>query len=165
MTAPLARYPLHAFFTTSTLDTVTADKTHRAHAVIELVNSVQKSSVLAHLPTGVFTANAACLVLAVMAFSLTRAVATMAGNGLARVATATIRRKLVSVPARISPSARRITLHLPEHGPWEKPWTALLDQNFRPRQPAPPDPPADIRINRSTSGTPGPRDPDRWIEA
>ena len=98
MTAPLARYPLHAFFTTSTLDTVTADKTHRAHAVIELVNSVQKSSVLAHLPTGVFTANAACLVLAVMAFSLTRAVATMAGNGLARAATATIRRKLVSVP-------------------------------------------------------------------
>ena len=41
----------HAFFTTSTLDTVTADKTHRAHAAIELVNSDLKSSALAHFPS------------------------------------------------------------------------------------------------------------------
>jgi len=33
---------------------------------------------------------------------------------------------LVSVPARISTSARRITLHLPEHWPWEDGWTALF---------------------------------------
>lgn len=39
----------HGFFTTSDLDTVTADKTHRAHAVIELVNSNLKNSALAHL--------------------------------------------------------------------------------------------------------------------
>lgn len=63
----------HAFFTTSTLDTVTADKTHRAHAVIEQVNADLKNSALAHLPSGIFTANAAWLVLAVMAFNLTRA--------------------------------------------------------------------------------------------
>jgi len=44
---------------------------------------------------------------------------------------------LVSVPARISTSARRITLHLPEHWPWEKPWAALFEQTFRPRKPAP----------------------------
>lgn len=41
----------HAFFTTSTLDTVAADKTHRAHAAIELVNSDLKSSALAHMPS------------------------------------------------------------------------------------------------------------------
>ena len=29
----------HAFFTTSGLDTVTADATHRAHAIIEQVNA------------------------------------------------------------------------------------------------------------------------------
>ena len=127
----------HAFFTISTLDTVTADKTHRAHAVIELVNSDLKSSALAHMPSGVFTANAAWLVLAVMAFNLTRAAATLAGNGLARATTATIRRKLVNIPARIALSARRITLHLPEHWPWEKPWTALFEQNFSPRKPVP----------------------------
>ncbi len=52
----------HAFFTTSTLDTVEADKTHRQHAVIEQVHADLNNSALAHLPSGVFTANAAWLV-------------------------------------------------------------------------------------------------------
>ena len=34
----------HAFFTTSTLDTVTADKTHRGHAIIEAVHADLKGS-------------------------------------------------------------------------------------------------------------------------
>ena len=42
----------HAFFTTSDLDTVTADKTHRGHAIIEQVNADLKNSALAHLPSG-----------------------------------------------------------------------------------------------------------------
>jgi hypothetical protein len=63
---------LHAFFTTSDLDTVTADKTNRGHAIIEQVNADLKNSALAHLPSGKFTANAAWLALAVMAFNLTR---------------------------------------------------------------------------------------------
>ena len=116
----------HAFFTTSTLPTVEADKTHRAHAVIEQVHADLKNSALAHLPSGVFTANAAWLVLATIAFNLTRAAATIAGAGLARATTATIRRKLVSVPARIASSARRITLHLPKQWPWETAWAALF---------------------------------------
>lgn len=57
-------------------DTVAADKTHRGHAIIEQVHADLKSSALAHLPSGKFTANAAWLVLAVMAFNLTRAAAT-----------------------------------------------------------------------------------------
>ena len=61
----------HAFFTTSTLDTVTADKTHRGHAIIEQVHADLKDSALAHLPSKSFAANAAWLVLAVMAFNLT----------------------------------------------------------------------------------------------
>jgi hypothetical protein len=40
----------HAFFTTSTLDTITADKTHRGHAIIEQVHADLKDSALAHLP-------------------------------------------------------------------------------------------------------------------
>ena len=40
----------HAFFTTSTLDTITADKTHRGHAIIEQVHADLKNSALAHLP-------------------------------------------------------------------------------------------------------------------
>jgi Transposase DDE domain group 1 len=116
----------HAFFTTSTLDTVAADKTHRGHAIIEQVHADLKNSALAHLPSGKFTANAAWLVLAVMAFNLTRAVATLAGPAMAKATTATIRRKLVHVPARISSSARRLTLHLPRAWPWENAWTTLF---------------------------------------
>ena len=70
----------HAFFTTAApdmLDTVAADKTHRGHAIIEQVHADLKNSALAHLPSGKFTANAAWLVLAVIAFNLTRAAATL----------------------------------------------------------------------------------------
>ena len=116
----------HAFFTTSTLDTVAADKTHRGHAIIEQVHADLKNSALAHLPSGKFTANAAWLVLAVMAFNLTRAAATLAGPAMAKATTATIRRKLVHVPARIASSARRLTLHLPRAWPWENAWTTLF---------------------------------------
>jgi hypothetical protein len=54
------------------LDTATADKTHRQHAVIEKVNADLKDSALAHLPSGVFTAKF-CLAGAVIAYNLTRA--------------------------------------------------------------------------------------------
>ncbi len=120
----------HAFFTTtdpSLLDTVAADQTHRHHAIIEQVHADLKNSALAHLPSGKFTANAAWLVLAVIAFNLTRAAATVTGQpGLAKSTTATVRRKLIAVPARVASSARRITLHLPKDWPWEDAWTRLF---------------------------------------
>ncbi|MET4783218.1 hypothetical protein ABIB56_003234 [Glaciihabitans sp. UYNi722] len=109
----------HAFFTTSTLDTVTADQVHRRHAIIEQVNADLKHPALAHLPSGIFTANAAWLVLAVIAFNLTRAAATITGAALAKATTSTIRRELITIPARIASSGRRIRLHLPEAWPWE----------------------------------------------
>jgi hypothetical protein len=121
----------HAFFTTTdpaVADTVAADKTHRGHAIIEQVHADLKNSALAHLPSGKFTANAAWLVLAVMAFNLTRAAATITGPGLAKATTATIRRKLITVPARIASSARKVTLHLPAHWPWESAWSDLFNQ-------------------------------------
>jgi hypothetical protein len=116
----------HAFFTTSELDTVTADKTHRQHAIIEQINADLKDSALAHLPSGVFTANAAWLVLATIAFNLSRAIGTLAGTELGKARSGTIRRKLINIPARISTSARKIVLHLPEHWPWETGWKALF---------------------------------------
>jgi len=125
----------HAFFTTTdpdVFDTVTADKTHRGHAVIEQVHADLKNSALAHLPSGVFTANAAWLVCAVIAFNLTRAAATIAGTGLAKATSPTVRRKLVTVPARIAHSARRITLHLPTSWPWHAGWTRLFNNAASP---------------------------------
>jgi hypothetical protein len=121
-----AVWRFHAFFTTSDLDTVAADKTHRGHAIIEQVHADLKNSALAHLPSGRFTANAAWLVLAVMAFNLTRAAATLTATPLATATTGTLRRQLISVPARIATSARRLTLHLPQAWPWQRAWTQLF---------------------------------------
>ena len=122
----------HAFFTTTpaeTADTVAVDKVHRAHAIIEQVHADLKSSALAHLPSGKFAANAAWLVLAVMAFNLTRAAAALTGvRRLARATTATVRRTLVHVPARVATSARRLTLHLPRAWPWQHAWTVLFER-------------------------------------
>ncbi|GAA8847495.1 hypothetical protein DUHN55_23600 [Helicobacter pylori] len=108
----------HAFSTTDpgVADTVAADKTHRDHAMIEQVHADLISSALAPAVRE-FSANAAWLVLAVMAFNLTRAAATLAGPGLARAITATIRRTLIAVPARIASSARCVTMHLPTGWP------------------------------------------------
>lgn len=127
----------HAFFTTTDpdlLDTVAADKTHRGHAIIEQVHADLKSSALAHLPSGRFTANAAWLVLAVIAFNLTRAAASVAGPSLAKATTATIRRKLITVPARIASSARQRKLHLPTGWPWQDAWTELFIRTCGPPQ-------------------------------
>ena len=122
----------HAFFTTSDLDTVAADQVHRGHAIIEQVNADLKSSALAHLPSGRFNANAAWLVLAVVAFNLTRAAATVSGTDLARSTTPTIRRKLINIPARAATSARRVTLHLPVAWPWQHAWTQLFNHTCGP---------------------------------
>lgn len=119
----------HAVFTTADpdlLDTVAADKTHRQHAVIEQVNADLKNSALAHMPSGVFTANAAWLVVAVMAFNLTRTAGTIAAGALGRATTATIRRRIVAVAARVARRSRRLVLHLPEGWTWETQWRRLF---------------------------------------
>ena len=76
--------------------------------------------------------NSAWLALAVMAFNLTRAVGTLAGGKFRRATTGTIRRTLISVPARVASSARRLTLHLPERWPWETEWTELFTRTAGP---------------------------------
>jgi DDE family transposase len=131
-----ATWRFHAFFTTTPatdLDTVTADQVHRRHAIIENVHADLKASALAHLPSKRMNANAAWLVCAVMTFNLTRAAASLTDSpALAKATTATIRRTLLNVPARLATSARRQHLHLPTHWPWQHPWTHPLPG--RPRQ-------------------------------
>jgi hypothetical protein len=124
----------HAFFTTSELDTVTADKTHRGHAIIEQVNADLKNTALAHMPSGKFMANSAWLACAVMAFNLIRATGCLAGGRLAKATTPTLRARLIAVPARVASSARRLTLHLPQHWPWEQAWTTLFAHTCGPPQ-------------------------------
>lgn len=129
----------HAFFTTAdpaVLDTVAVDKTHRHHAIIEQVHADLKNSALAHLPSGKFTANAAWLVLAVIAFNLTRIAGTFASPDLATATSATVRRKLIHLPCRVATSARRVVLHLPKNWPWETAWTRLFTRTADPPSPA-----------------------------
>jgi hypothetical protein len=85
-----------------------------------------KNSGFAHAPSGHFQANAAWLALAALAHNLTRAAGALASAFHARATTATIRDRLINVPARLARSARRLTLHLPERWPWSEDFTQLF---------------------------------------
>jgi hypothetical protein len=123
-------YRYHALITNSTAELVAAEKAHRGHAIIESVIADLKGSALAHLPSKSFTANAAWLVAATIAFNLTRAIGVLAAEGFTKAETATIRARIINIPARIANSGRRLTLHLPKSWPWasawQNTWTAVM---------------------------------------
>lgn len=125
-----AAWRYHAFITNSTLSTITADAHHRDHAVIEQTIAEFKSGPLAHLPSGKYTANAAWLIFAVIAFNLARAAAAAAGQTVARWAT--IRTRLINIPARIASTGRYQVLHLHTDWPWEHHWHRLNDLTLGP---------------------------------
>jgi hypothetical protein len=129
-------YRYHAVFTDSLETMLDAEAHHRDHAIVEQVIADLKNGPLAHLPSGVFTANAAWTTLATIAFNLTRAAATLAGRAHARATTATIRRRLIHVAARVVTSARRLHLHLPVTWPWAAAFTNLFEATCGP-PPAP----------------------------
>lgn len=113
----------HAFITNSTLSTVEADQSHRDHAIVEQVIAELKDGPLAHLPSGKYTANAAWVALAAIAFNLARATGVAAS--MHRTRWATLRKKVIDVPARIATTARRIDLHMPADWPWATGWKSL----------------------------------------
>lgn len=127
---PLFRY--HAIFTDNPADLITAEAQHRGHAIIEQVIADLKHSALAHLPSGRFTANAAWLVAAAIAFNLTRALGVTAAGRLAKATTATVRAKIINIPARIARSARRLRLHLPANWLWATSWLRVWDHTMLP---------------------------------
>ncbi|MFE8957381.1 IS1380 family transposase [Streptomyces althioticus] len=124
-----ATWRFHAVFTDTTLALVEAEADHRRHAIVEQVFADLEDSALGHLPSGKFTANAAWLTLAALAHNLTRAAGTLASTFHARARTGTIRRQLITVPARLAAGARTLTWYFPEHWPWqdalENLWTAV----------------------------------------
>ena len=119
-------YRYHACFTDSPMTMVQAESQHRGHAIIEPVHADLKNGPLAHLPSGSFAANSVWLVLAAVAFNLTRAVGALASQVHAKATTATVRAQLICVPARLASSARRIVLHLPRDWPWEPAWQQMF---------------------------------------
>jgi hypothetical protein len=175
---PMWRY--HAFLTDTDLTTVAADLTHRGHAIVEQLFADLIDGPLAHMPSGRFAANAAWLSLAAMSHNLTRAAGCLTGPSHAKARTATIRRHLINIPARIARRARRTILHLSAHWPWQQSWRALFDNVHPPPrsaqarpipekpecpagQPRPSDRPStSTNATRSSALT---YEPHRWIQA
>lgn len=125
---PVWRY--HPFLTNSDEPTTDADITHRRHAIIETVFADLIDGPLAHLPSGKFAANSAWAICAGITHNLLRAAGTLAGPALAVARGATLRRQIVTVPARVAAPQRRKMLHLPAHWPWAQQWKALWNGVF-----------------------------------
>lgn len=115
----------HPFLTNTDLPTAQADITHRQHAIIETVFADLIDGPLAHIPSGHFGANSAWVLCAAIAHNLLRAAGVLAGGAHAVARGATLRRKIVNIPARLARPQRRPVLHLPTHWPWSKSWLAL----------------------------------------
>ena len=125
--ALFASYSYHGFITDRDGDTLELEADHRRHAEIENAIRDPASSAgqalkygvgLNHLPSGRFAANGAWLAVQVMAHNLARWTARI-GLGEQLVTTKTLRRRFFSLAGRLTRSARRLTLHLPQRWPWE----------------------------------------------
>jgi hypothetical protein len=123
-----ATWRYHAFVTDRVGTAVELDADHRRHAVCELaIRDLKTGAGLAHLPSGQFTANAAWLLAATLAHNLLRWTATL-GLGVVGEQTVakTLRRTLLTLPGRLTRSARQWTLHLPAGWPWAHSFTMAL---------------------------------------
>src|SRR5262249_31609157 len=120
---PLPAWRYHAVLTDSPFVLAQAEGQHRDHAVTEQVLADWTDGPLAHLPSGVFAANAAWLSIAAMTHNLLRAAGTLASLPLAKARAATIRRDLIAIAARTTRHGRgHLTLHLPQAWHREREW-------------------------------------------
>ena len=109
---------------TDPLEQVEAE--HRSHAVVELAIRDLKDQALAHFPSGRFLANAAWTVIAALAHNLLRWT-TLIGLPDTTIATArTLRRRLLTIPGRITRTSRRVTLRMPARWPWQTQFLTAL---------------------------------------
>ena len=112
--ALFVNYRYHGFITDRDGDTLGLEADHRRHAEIEnAIRDLKHGVGLNHLPSGRFAANAAWLAVQVMAHNLARWTARI-GLGEQVVTTKTLRRRFLSPTGRLTRSARRLTLHLPQ---------------------------------------------------
>jgi Transposase DDE domain group 1 len=108
-----------AFITNRTEPLGLVEAEHRQHAVVELAIRDLKDQALAHFPSGRFNANAAWTVIACLAHNLLRWTSLLGLPGTTVRAARTVRRRLLSLPGRLTRTARRWTLQLPARWPWE----------------------------------------------
>ena len=124
--ALFASYSYHGCITDREGETLELEADHRRHAEIEnAIRDLKYGVGLNHLPSGRFAANGAWLAVQVMAHNLARWAARI-GLGQQVVTTKTLRRRFFSLAGRLTRSARRLTLHLPQRWPWETQFSRAL---------------------------------------
>jgi hypothetical protein len=117
-----------AFLTNRTENITIVEAEPRDHAVVEQVISDLKDQALAHFPSGDYDANAAWTVLAALAHNLLRWTQLLGLPDTTVRAARTLRRRLLTVPGRLTRHARGWTLHLPARWPWHSDYLAALNR-------------------------------------
>ena len=124
--ALFVNYRYQGFITDREGETLDLEADHRRHAEIEnAIRDLKYGVGLNHLPSGRFPANGAWLAVQVIAHNLARWTARI-GLGEQIVTTKTLRRRFFSMAGRLTRSARRLTLHLPQRWPWEAHFSGAL---------------------------------------
>jgi hypothetical protein len=108
----------HAFVTNRVDGLEIVEAEHRGHAVVELAIRDLKDQALAHFPSGKFLANSAWTVIAALAHNLLRWTTLIGLPGTVIPTSRTLRRRLLTVPGRLTRTARRVTLRMPARWPW-----------------------------------------------
>ncbi|HEV2819555.1 MAG TPA: IS1380 family transposase, partial [Solirubrobacteraceae bacterium] len=117
-----------AFVTNRDEDIALVEAEHRDHAVVEQVIADLKDQALAHFPSGDFNANGAWTVLAVLAHNMLRWAQLLGLPDTTVRAARTLRRRLLSIPGRLTRHARGWTLHLPARWPWHGDYINALNR-------------------------------------
>ena len=124
--ALFATYSYHGFITDRDGEMLELEADHRRHAEIEnAIRDLKYGVGLNHMPSGRFAANGAWLAVQVMAHNLARWTARI-GLGEQIVTTKTLRRRVFALAGRLTRSARRLTLHLPQRWPWDTQFSRAL---------------------------------------
>jgi hypothetical protein len=111
----------HAFVTNRVGTAVDLDADHRRHAVVELaIRDLKEGAGLCHCPSGKFFANSAWAVIVTLAHNVLRWIAALGLRHDGPIVAKTIRRRYLTLPGRLTRSARRQTLHLPARWPWQR---------------------------------------------
>jgi Transposase DDE domain group 1 len=109
-------------------DLALVEAEHREHAVVEQVIADLKEQALAHFPSGHFYANSAWTVLAALAHNMLRWTQLLGLPDTTVRAARTLRRRLLTVPGRLTRHARGWTLHLPSRWPWHNDYSGALNR-------------------------------------
>ena len=117
----------HFAFVTNRTDALElVESEHRQHAVVELAIRDLKDQALAHFPSGKFLANAAWTVIAALAHNLLRWTTLIGLPNTVIPNARTLRRRLLTVPGRVTRTARTVTLRMPARWPWEPAFLTAL---------------------------------------